>query len=299
MTISASTIDRALSSHKKKEGLSRKVRTKTHPLLYKEVPIKVFADQDRGIVGTIQIDLVEHSGDKSKGQCIYTVSTTDISTGWWEGSSVIGKGQHRVLEALLITEQGYPFAWNEIHSDNGTEFLNATLYKYTQETYKYFSRSRPYFKDDNCLVEQKNSTHVRRKVGYVRYDTNEENNLLNKLYQGPLRLYKNFFQPVFKLQEKQRVGARMKKKYDQPATPYHRTLADSAVSKESKEELKKQYSLLNPAQLKQEIDEILERLERIQIKKRKERKKNGKIAIPRKYVSDTLLYDRTNEISAT
>jgi hypothetical protein len=129
----------------------------------------------------MQIDLVEHCGASAAGQFVCTLDATDISSGWTEQEAVWGKGQENTKEGIDNARQRCPFLWVEIHSDGGTEFINAHLYTYTQGTDLGFSKSRAYKKNDNCLVEQKNYTHVRRLVGYLRYDTPKEMDLLNDL----------------------------------------------------------------------------------------------------------------------
>lgn len=230
---------------------------KHHPLLYQKIPVKVFADQDREKEGNIQIDLVEHCGWSVGGEFIYTLAATDNATGWWEGEAVLGKGQYAVFEGLQKAQARFPFPWKEIHSDNGGEFINDHLYRYTLREKIGFSRSRPYKKNDNCLVEQKNWTHVRKLVGYYRYDTKEELAMLNSLYRNELRLYKNFFQPVMKLVSKERVGGNMRRRYDTPRSPYERAMESPDISQETKEYLARLYQSFNPAQLKRSIDATL------------------------------------------
>ena len=255
--ISPSTVDRALRHTKEVERMKRKYHKKIHPLLYQKVPVKVFLEQDRGSLGNIQIDGVEHCGSLASGEFIYTLSTTDIATGWWEGEPVMGRGQERVREAISKARARYPVRWKEVHSDNGGEFINWHLYRYCEREHLDFTRSRPYKKNDNCLVEQKNWTHVKKFVGYLRYDTEPELQILDDLYRKELRLFKNFFQPVIKLTSKERVGGKIHKKYDVPRTPYARVMESKEVSEQVKQELKRRYESLNPALLKREIDRTL------------------------------------------
>ena len=261
--IGSATIDRKLKHQKEVERLRKKYHHKTHPLLYQKIPVKVFEEQNRAVLGNIQIDLVEHCGASAAGEFINTLSTTDISSGWWEGEAVMGKGQERTFSGLKKCRARFPFPWKEIHSDNGTEFINWHLLKYTGNERIGFSRSRPYKKNDNCLVEQKNWTHVKKFVGYARYETIEELNILNDLYRNELRLFKNFFQPVIKLISKERVNGKIHRKYDIPRTPYHRLLESKEIPEERKQELKGIYQLLNPAQLKRVVDNKLNLLYRI------------------------------------
>jgi len=256
----SATIDRKLKHQREVERIKRKYKRKIHPLLYQKIPVKVFEEQNRSILGNMQIDLVEHCGSSASGEFMNTLSSTDINSGWWEGEAVMGKGQKRVFEGLKHCRIRFPFVWKEIHSDNGTEFINAHLFKYTQAEKLGFSRSRPYKKNDNCLVEQKNWTHVKKFVGYVRYDTENELNILSSLYRNELRLYKNFFQPVIKLILKQRVKGRIHRKYDKAITPYQRIIESQETSKQTKQQLFAIYQSLNPAQLKRAIDYKLDML---------------------------------------
>jgi len=252
--ISSSTIDKKLSREKEVLHLRRRYSKKNNPLLYQQIPVNPSWQQSRKVLGNLQIDLVEHCGNSVRGEYICTLSNTDISTGWWEGEAVMGKSQKAVFKGLEAQRKRFPFPWNSIHSDSGTEFINHHMLEYTQRERLGFSRSRPYRKNDNCFVEQKNWTHVKKFVGYRRYDTKEELNLLNQLYQKELRLYKNFFQPVMKLKRKVRIGGKIIRKYEEPKTPYHRLMESKAVSPKTKRRLQKIYNSLNPAELKRAID---------------------------------------------
>ncbi|MDP2809432.1 MAG: ISNCY family transposase [Rhodocyclaceae bacterium] len=255
--IKSATIDRKLVRHKEKERLKNKYKPKNNPLLYQKIPVKVFAEQDRNVLGNVQIDLVEHCGQSARGEYICTLSNTDIATGWWEGEAIMGRGQQAAFNGLERQRIRFPFAWTEIHSDNGNEFINWHLFRWSEKENIGFSRSRPYKKNDNCLVEQKNWTHVKKFVGYYRYDTDKESGILNDLYRNELRLYKNFFQPVIKLISKERIGGKIKRRYDKAKTPYQRVIESDQVLIEQKQELTKIYQSLNPAELKRKIDEKL------------------------------------------
>lgn len=267
--ISARTIDEKLRHQKEVEGLKRKYRRKSHPLLYQKIPIKLSNEQDRTQLGNIQIDLVEHCGQSARGEYMNTLSSTDISSGWWEGEAVMGRSQEVVFGGIKQVRNRFPFAFREIHSDNGTEFINWHLLRYTNKEKLGFSRSRPNKKNDNCFVEQKNWTHVKKFVGYFRYDTKEELGTLNDLYRNELRVYKNFFQPVIKLISKERIGGRVHRKYDDPRTPYHRVMESGEVEQGVKQELMKIYLSQNPAQLKRVIDDKLNRLYKVYQQKNK------------------------------
>lgn len=261
--ISSSTIDRKLKHQKEVERIRRKYKRKISPLLYKKIPVKVFEEQNRTIVGNVQVDLVEHCGSSSAGEFINTLSSVDIMSGWWEGEAVLGKGQIPVQESMERIRKRCSFPWKGIHSDNGKEFINAHLFDYTERKGLDFSRSRPYKKNDNCLVEQKNWTHVKKFIGYSRYDSKKELSILNDLYRNELRLYKNFFQPTIKLVLKERVGSKVHRKYDEPKTPYRRLIESKEVSEKKKKELKEIYQSLNVAKLKRTIDKKLDKLSKI------------------------------------
>jgi len=206
---------------------------------------------------------VEHCGQSASGEFVYTLSATDIATGWHEGGAVMGRSQQAVFEGLQKARERFPFPWKEIHSDNGTEFINDHLYRYTLQERIAFSRSRPYKKNDNCLVEQKNWTHVRKLAGCYRYDTKKEQQLLNDLYGNEQRLFKNFFQPAMKLQSKEHIGGKIKRRYDIPKTPYQRVMESLDVPVAVKQELTSLYHSLNPAQLQRDIERKLTLLYRV------------------------------------
>ena len=258
--ITSSTIDLKLRHQKEVERLNHRYRHKDNPLLYQIIPVKVSDEWDRSQLGNTQIDLVEHCGQSVRGEYLCTLSATDIATGWWEGEAVLGRGQLNTAAGLDRVNNRFPFDWSAIHSDNGPEFINYHLYQYTQEQGISFTRSRPYKKNDNCFVEQKNKTHVKRYVGWLRYDTKKEQRILNDLYRNELHLYKNFFQPVIKLKEKIRIGSKIHRRYEKAKTPYQRVMKSKETPEKTKQHLAKLYQSLNPAQLKRTIDAKLKLL---------------------------------------
>ena len=177
------------------------------------------------------------------------------------------KAQVWVFEAIQGIRARLPFPLRGLDSDNGSEFINAELLRYCQQQRITFTRARPYRKNDNCYVEQKNYSVVRQTVGYQRFDTAAELLVLKQLY-ARLRLYTNFFQPTMKLKSKERFGSRVKKSYHAPQTPYQRVLASEQVTPAAKRSLKQQYRLSNPAALKREIDKYRKELFRLAAKKR-------------------------------
>jgi len=267
--ISSATIDRKLRHQKEIERIRKKYQKKVHPLLYQKIPVKLSDEWDRNQLGNIQTDLIEHCGQSARGEYINTISNSDISTGWWEGEAIMSRGQIPTQEGLDRARKRFPFSFKEIHSDNGTEYINWHLFRYCQKEKLGFSRSRPNKKNDNCFVEQKNWTHVKKYVGYLRYDSKEEQEILNDLYRNELRLYKNFFQPVIKLVLKERIGGKIHRQYDTPKTPYQRVMESKEVSEGKKQELKRIYESLNPAELKRAIDKKLDLLWKVYQKKNK------------------------------
>jgi len=260
--LKSATIDRRLDHEKSVLKLKGKYQKKSSFLL-STVPVKTSTEWNRLEAGNIQVDFVESCGTSASGEYINNLSTCDIFSSWWEGEAVMGKGQTRALLGITDCRKRMPFSWKEFHPDNGTNLLNFAVYAYAEKEGLLYSRSRPYHKNDNCFIEQKNSTHIRQVIGYLRYDTSEEQICLNDLYHNELRLYKNFFQPVIKLVSKERLGGKIKRKYGKAKTPYHRLIESDQISKKKKEELTTIYQSLNPALLKRIIDKKLDNLFKI------------------------------------
>lgn len=260
--ISAATIDRLLKPERDKLRLKGRSGTKPGTLLKHQIPIRTFAEWNEARPGFVEIDLVSHEGGNSRGDFIQSLDITDVNTGWTEVEAVKNKAQVWVFEALKGVRKRLPFELLGIDSDNGAEFINRELANYCIKEGITFTRTRSHPKNDNCYIEQKNYSIVRRAVGYRRYDTVEELELLNKLY-GILRLYNNFFMPSMKLVQKIRNGAKVTKQYDKPTTPYHRVMDSPYVSQKRKEGLSRLYESLNPAELKREITRLQLKLERL------------------------------------
>lgn len=259
LRISASTIDRILKPERKKYELKGRSLTKPGTLLKHQIPIRTFSEWNEQKPGFVEIDLVGHEGGNLRGDFIQTLNVTDVCTGWTEMQAVKNKAQIWVFDALKDIRGKLPFDLLGIDSDNGGEFINAHLVRFCHEEQMTFTRSRSYRKNDNCFIEQKNYTIVRRYVGYTRYDTEKAQKLMNEMY-GHLRLYVNFFLPVMKLIQKTRIGSRVRKKYDEPQTPYQRVLASPFVPEINKEELRQQYANLNPALLRRQIAKLQNKL---------------------------------------
>jgi hypothetical protein len=194
---------------------------------------------------------------------IFTLNSTDIATQWFEAEAVMGKAQERILAGIREIKSRLPFNLMGIDSDNGSEFINHQLYEYCKKENIIFTRSRPYKKDDNAHIEQKNYTTVRQVLGYQRFDTEEVLELMTELYRGPLRLYINFFQSSEKCIEKKRVGSQIKKVYDKAKTPYERVLAHPNIPKDAKDKLAKIFEKLDPFFLRSEIDRLVFKIQKL------------------------------------
>jgi len=255
LTLSAATVDRLLQAerkHAKPHGLGS---TKPGTLLKSAIPIRTFAEWNEAEPGFTEIDLVVHCGSTTRGEYLHSLTVTDVATGWTECVALRNRGQQTVFRALVLARGRLPFPLRGIDSDNGSEFINAHLLHYCQEEHLTFTRSRPYKKNDQAYVEQKNWSIVRQLVGYERYESASAFEALCALYEV-VRLYINFFQPSMKLVSKEREGSKVKKRYDQAKTPYQRVLESEQVSEEVKARLRQQYGLLNPMALLRQMQRL-------------------------------------------
>ena len=257
--MSAATIDRRLAGERKRLQLKGRSGTKPGSLLKAQIPIRTWAEWNEKAPGFVEIDLVGHEGGDPRGEFAQTLTVTDVFTGWTETKAVRNKAQKWVFEALVELRGAFPFPIRGLDSDNGSEFINAHLLAYCEQEELTFTRSRSGNKNDGAYVEQKNWSVVRRAVGYHRYDTPAELELLNSIY-ALLRLQTNFFSPQQKLVEKHRRGAKVTKRYDTAKTPDQRVLADKRVPKQIKTSLGKQYKQLNPAQIRRDITALQDQL---------------------------------------
>jgi hypothetical protein len=253
--ISPATIDRLLQPtriHYRKRGRST---TKPGTLLRKQIPIQT-NQWDESNPGFLEADTVAHCGESLLGMYAYTIDTVDIATGWTEQRAVWGKGETGVLAQIKDIEKMLPFPLLGFDCDNGSEFLNYHLVRhFTQRTHPVkFTRSRPYLKDDNAHVEQKNWTHVRQWLGYQRLDNPKSVSLLNALYRNEWRLFHNLFCPSVKLIAKERIGSHTIKKHDSPKTPYQRVMESPSVPEALKLSLSKQLENLNPCLLRKAME---------------------------------------------
>jgi hypothetical protein len=262
LSMSARTIDRLLAGERRRLRLKGRATTKPGTLLRSQIPVRTFADWSEARPGFLEIDLVAHEGGDPRGEFAYSLCATDIASGWTEVRVVRNRARRWTLEALQDVRASLPFALLGIDSDNGSEFINAHLATWTAQQKITFTRSRPNEKNDSCYVEQKNWSVIRREVGYGRYDSDAERALIGEIY-ADLRLYVNFFLPSMKLIAKQRLGAKVYKRYDEPATPYQRLLVLKALDEQAAARLKERYLALNPAALRRRLTDNEKKLARM------------------------------------
>jgi hypothetical protein len=260
--ISASTIDRLLKHAKERMSFKGISATKPGTLLKKDIPVRLGTQWDDAVPGYVEIDLVAHCGTTTAGEYINTLDVTDICSGWTETQAVINKAQKHVFDALMAIKERQPFPLLGIDSDNGSEFINNHFVRYCKQEDICFTRSRPNKKNDGCHVEQKNWSVVRRNIGYGRYEGMEALSVMNEYY-GLLRLHTNFFLPSAKLINKNRDGAKIRKQYETPQTPYNRLMSSLHIGQDAKEYLKETWLTLNPVELKRSMMTLLERLLRL------------------------------------
>ena len=220
-SIRARQIDRRLASKKRRRKRRLYGRTKPGTLLRREIPVQP-RSRPAPKPGLVEVDGGSHSGPSASGEFGYSLNLTDLYTGWCVTRAILGKSQHNVVEKLEEMRQALPFKLVGLHSDNGSEFINEHLWRYCRKHGIVFTRSRPYKKDDNAHIEQKNWTHVRRVFGWDRYDRPEVIAAMNDVYAVELELMMNGFQPSVKLQERCRVGSRLRRRYEAAQTPLER-----------------------------------------------------------------------------
>jgi hypothetical protein len=261
LKISSASIDRCLRPVRIKSphGLST---TKPGSLLKKSIAVHTHTKWSEEQPGFMEIDLVAHCGNSTEGQFLNTLTATDICTGWTDVTALPCRSQQAVCEAIHLMRQRLPFLLLGVDSDNGSEFINDLLYRYCLNEKITFTRSRPYKKNDQAHVEQKNWSVVRHTVGYDRWETEQELALLESIYDD-LRLYINFFQPVLKMIAKERIDNKIIKRYDTAKTPYQRVIERKDISLEAKARLSYIYVQFNPAELRRRIDQKTAKLWKI------------------------------------
>jgi len=273
--MSAATIDRILRKVREPSGGRPRRRSPPSATIRRSVAVRTFEDWDDPPPGFMEADLVAHCGSTVKGSYVQTLTLTDIATGWTECAPILVREQKLLTEVLSEMRKVLPFPLLGFDTDNDSVFMNETVNSYCKDAGVEFTRCRPYRKNDQAWVEQKNGAVVRHTVGYRRYEGLEAAAALARLYRS-LRLFVNFFQPSFKLAEKSRDGAKVKKRYHPPATPYQRLLSDLRTSDATRCQVETVYATLDPVRLLNEIRVVQQQL--VEIADRPEEK--GRSAPP-------------------
>lgn len=266
VAMSAASIDRHLAAERARCGARGRSHTKPGSLLKSQIPVRTWAEWSENTPGFVEIDLVGHEGGNSSGEFCFTLTVTDIATGWTVNRSVKNKAAIWVFEAIEHVAARFPFPIVGIDSDNGSEFINAHLLAYCRDHKITFTRSRPGNKNDGAHVEQKNWTHVRELVGYLRFDTPGELSVLNEIW-GLDMGYTNLLLSQQKLVSKQRNGAKVTKRYDRAATPYQRAINHEGTTETCREQLHAAMAAVHPGDLCRQIQALTDRLERLALTK--------------------------------
>jgi len=265
LLMSESTIERHLKPTKKKRPKGKS--TTTPPKVKSQIPLKLCKNDDRKTIGYFEADTVAHCGNALAAKFAWSLTMTDLHTGWTENRATLSKESSEITRAVKSIEENLPFKIIGFSTDNGTEFLNETLQSYLINDDRAneieVTRGRPYKKNDNAHVEQKNFTHVRNVFGYERIEDPDLVEMMNDIYINYLGPLKNFYTPCLKLKSKERIGSKIKKKYDKPKTPYQRVLESGALTIKQKEILINIKSKINPFKLQKELNEKLKEFYRI------------------------------------
>lgn len=248
LRVSPATVDRLLAPARREACGGRMRRSPAANSLKRRVPVRTSADVKDPPIGMFEMDLVCHGGTTMAGSFIHSLVLTDHASGWTECAPLIVRDSALVVEGIAAIRARLPFAIRGLDSDNGGEFINEHLVRYCEENTIEFTRSRPYQKNDQAWVEQKNGSIVRKMIGYERYEGPVAAQCLARLYAA-VRLYVNFFQPSFKLIEKRRVGPRVTKRYLRPATPCDRLLMSSDIDDATRDRLSTIRERLDPTSL--------------------------------------------------
>jgi hypothetical protein len=263
LSISPASIDRILHAVKLSSRKRRRCGTKPGSLIKNQIPIRMNQWDERN-PGFIEADTVAHCGNSLQGDFAWSLTMTDIHTTWTENRAVWNKGSGGVVKQIEAVEACLPFPIKGFDCDNGSEFLNYHLIRYFSDRPKQklvqFTRSRPYHKNDNAHVEQKNWTHVRQLFGYDRFDQYQAVELMNDLYSNEWSLYQNHFIPTMKCIEKIRLNSSYKKRFDLPKTPYERVLSCDQITEETKRKLQLIHQNLDPFELKIKIEKKLRQI---------------------------------------
>jgi hypothetical protein len=258
--MSRATIDRLLQPRRHLHAQRPRWRT-TKPgfALRESIPVRTFADWHEPKPGFVEIDLVVHCGQTSHGHYLHTLNVVDVATSWSECIALPRRGKRAVCDGINQLRDRLPFPLLGIDSDNDSAFINESLYNYCRLEQITFTRSRPYKKNDQAYIEQKNWSVVRRLIGYDRYEGARALSIMQAVYHD-WRLYINFFQPVLKLLAKRRTGPKVTKRYDRARTPYQRVLESPHVRDADKQRLTELYPTLDPVLIRQRIDHNLDKL---------------------------------------
>ena len=251
LSASAATLDRCLRGTRAAIS-GQRTRPRAIPAVQRNVPVRTFADWEEPLPGDMEADLVSHGGESAAGSFVHTLTLTDVASGWTECVALVVRDGSLVVAALESVRTSMPFPLRSLDTDNGGEFMNETVAAYVGQHGISCTRSRPYRKNDQAWVEQKNGAVVRRLVGYRRLEGLAAAEALSRLYAAS-RLFVNFFQPSFKLASKTRLGAKVRKIYHPPETPYAKLLASAFVTDEMKERLRAVAVQLDPLRLLEEI----------------------------------------------
>ena len=259
-SISPATIGRILKKRKSETALKGLSMTSSKGSInLNSIPVRVFFSWDEKVPGFFECDTVANCGASGAGQFISTLTLTDVGVGWVENRALPCKTQRNVRDALDDIKFTLPYPMKGLDSDNGSEFKNMDVYGWCVENNITFTRSRPYRKNDNCYVEQKNNYHVRNLVGYYRYEGKEAWQVMDDLYFLYNQLT-NYFYPCMKIIEKTRTGGKVTRKYDKPASPFARLMADESIADSIKQRMMEFKSRIDLIELKKEVDEYKERL---------------------------------------
>lgn len=259
LSISAAQIDRLLRPLRVRHPRRGLSATKPGTLLRHRIPTRG-GPPDTTTPGHIEADTVAHCGDTTAGNFVYSLTFTDLYSGWTELRAIWNKSGQAIRDHLKDIEAQAPFALKSFHADNGSEFLNWPLYEYLMGRQWHrvpFTRSRAYRKNDNAHVEQKNWTHVRQLFGHERFEHPQLVGLMNDLYVRQWSQFQNHFRPSLKLKSRDKHGSRTVRRYEKPQTPYARLLASSEISLKNKARLRDQHAQLNPFVLKKSIEQKL------------------------------------------
>lgn len=259
LDISPAQIDRLLRPLRVRHPRRGLTSTKPGTLLRQRIPTRG-GPPDTTVPGHIEADTVAHCGDTVAGNFVYSLTFTDLYSGWTELRAIWNKSGQAIRDHLKEIEAKVPFALKSFHADNGSEFLNWPLYEYLmgrQWRRVPFTRSRAYRKNDNAHVEQKNWTHVRQLFGHERFEQAQLVPLMNDLYVQEWSQFQNHFRPSFKLHSRDKRGSKTIRRYEKPQTPYARLLASPKISGQAKARLRAEHAKLNPFALKKSIEQKL------------------------------------------